>query len=598
MKFDIIYVTYNSEKWIEKCFKSICKLDYDLQKISITVVDNNSTDNTVKMLREIEKKIKNKFFDIKIISLKYNSGFGEGNNIGFKHGNSENVCFFNIDTEVYPDTLTNLEQEIENSKSEVGLWELRQFPYEHPKFYDILTGYTSWSSGAAFAMKRKLYEELKGFDPNIFMYAEDVDLSWRIRAKGYELKYCPKATIKHYSYESAGEVKPNQYFNSIINNLMLRYRFGDTKTILNGHIMLLSLMKHKGPFEHSRKELLKRYLKHFGKIYKFAKWRFENKGISKEFRPNFLAWDYEITRDGAFYENEFSKLNPLVSIIVRTCNRPSVLRETLISLKNQTYKNFEVVIVEDGKNTAEEMIKDEFSDLNVQYHYTGKNVGRSKVGNIGMELANGEYINFLDDDDLFYAEHIEALVYNIENSKYGAVYSLAYETPILIESKEPYKYKEIYHNLVYNCEFNKLILFHHNYIPIQAIMFRKSLFEKYGGFDEKLDALEDWDLWVKYALNSNYKLVKKVTSVYRVPFDKQVSQERQKSLDDSLNAVRNKHKTYLSKISVNEVALGIDNVLNSYTIKLSKESINNIEKRHPVLYKVIISAKNTLKKRI
>ncbi len=143
----------------------------------------------------------------------------------------------------------------------------RQFPYEHPKFYDILTGYTSWSSGAAFAIRRPIYEELGGFDNKIFMYAEDVDLSWRIRAKGYKLKYCPKVTIMHYAYASAGEVKPTQYLNSVINNLLLRYRYLSFKDALKGNIQVLALMRHKGPFEHSRKMLLKKYMGIFLKFH-------------------------------------------------------------------------------------------------------------------------------------------------------------------------------------------------------------------------------------------------------------------------------------------------------------------------------------------
>lgn len=53
------------------------------------------------------------------------------------------------------------------------------------------------------------------------MYAEDVDFSWRLRASDYKIKYCPTVKIMHYSYESIGAVKPAQYVNSLINNLLL-----------------------------------------------------------------------------------------------------------------------------------------------------------------------------------------------------------------------------------------------------------------------------------------------------------------------------------------------------------------------------------------
>lgn len=596
MKFDIIYVTYNSQKWIDACFESLACSNYRLDKINVYVVDNASTDNTINELKKIKQGVGRSFGRFEIIESKENLGFGKGNNLGFTKGDSEIVCFFNIDTEVFPDTLSNLKNEITMSKEEVGLWELRQFPYEHPKFYDIITGYTSWSSGAAFAMRRELYKRLNGFDEKIFMYAEDVDLSWRIRALGYKLKYCPKATITHYSYENAGEVKPNQYLNSVINNLLLRYRFGTFKEVLKGNLMLLSLMRHKGPFEHSRKMLLKKYVKHFGSIYHFRKWKRTNKNVANDFQPKFLGWDYEIIREGAFYKNEYPKNEPLVSIIVRTCGRPTILRETLISLRNQTYKNMQVVVVEDGQNISEKMIRDEFGDMNILYQATGEKVGRSKAGNIAMDTAEGKYLNFLDDDDLFYADHIEVLVKNLEESELDAAYSLAYETPIIVESKDPYVYQEVFHSLIYRQPFSKLLLFHHNFIPIQCIMFKKELFINYGGLDETLDALEDWDLWVKYALHTEFGYIPKVTSLYRVPFDRSVSAERQATLDEALSTVREKHNSYITQLSANDLAMQLQAVLDSYTLKISNEVMGKIEKRIPLLYRLILGVKSYIKK--
>lgn len=550
---DLIYVSYNSEKWIDGCFDSLMKSEYNLKDIFVYVVDNASKDNTVKKLEEKKEKIEGQLGKFEIIRSTENLGFGKANNLGFSKGNSEIVCFFNIDTELYPDTLTKLEKEIYDSSEEVGLWELRQFPYEHPKRYDILTGYTTWCSGAAFAMKRELYARIGGFDERIFMYAEDVDLSWRIRSLGYKLRYVPKATLIHYSYENAGEVKPNQYINSIVNNLLLRYRFGTLGNVVKGHMMFWGhLLKHRSIFPKARRILLKRYIAHFKDIPHFMKWRNQEgntvKGVSK-----FAGWDYEMIRDGAFHKNERPETNPLVSIIVRTCNRPKVLRECLISLRHQTYENIEIVVVEDGKNTAEEMIREEFSDLNIIYQSTGKNVGRSKAGNTAMSLAHGKYLNFLDDDDMFYADHVETLVRGIERSNNRAIYSTAFEVETTVESKDPYVYTEYDYKGVHKQPFSRPLLYHHNYIPIQCIMFEKTLFDELGGQDERLDALEDWDMWVRYATKTDFDFIFKTTSLYRVPYQKDVNAQRQKALDDALVIVREKHSTYETKLSVKDV---------------------------------------------
>ncbi len=66
-----------------------------------------------------------------------------------------------------------------------SLIEARQFPEEHPKPYDPETGLTTWASGACMLIPRRVYETIGGFDENIFMYMEDVDLSWRARGAGF-----------------------------------------------------------------------------------------------------------------------------------------------------------------------------------------------------------------------------------------------------------------------------------------------------------------------------------------------------------------------------------------------------------------------------
>jgi len=597
MNFDIIFVAYNSEKWIDNCFKSITENDYNLNKISIIVVDNNSCDDTVIKLKKIKEKIGLKFNNFKIIELKKNFGFGKGNNLGFIEGNSPYAFFLNIDTEVTRYTLKNLETSIAASSSDVGLWELRQFPYEHPKMYNPVTLETSWSSGAAFVVKREVFKSLGGFDENIFMYAEDVDLSWRIRSNGYKLKYEPSAVVYHYCYKEVNEVKPNQYYNSIINNLLLKYKFGTIKDVLCGYIMVLKLLGHKGPFAHSRKVLIKRFVKHYFQVFPFVIWNLKNKRKLKDFKPNFYGYDYEISREGAFYYNEFAKNNPCVSIIVRTCGRVNVLRETLISLTNQTYNNIEVLVIEDGKNFSEEMIKEEFPNLNILYKATGEKVGRCKAGNIGLTMASGKYLNFLDDDDVFFADHIEVLVSQLEkNNQYRIAYSLAYETPIKVTSIDPYIYTEMFHNLIYRQQFNRLLMFHHNYIPIQSIMFEKQVFLEEGGFDEKLDFLEDWDLWVRYALKNDFLHINKVTSLYRVPFDRSINAERQKKFDDALISLREKHSEYFSQVNVSFIAKELSEILDSYVIKISSEVYALIKAKRPFTSKLIVWTKNIVKK--
>ena len=551
---DIIYVAYNSEKWIDRCFSSLLRsTDFNLKEINVYVVDNASTDNTVEKLRQAKTELEESIGGFEIIESGKNLGFGRGNNLGFRKGNSDIVCFFNIDTEVLDTTLLELMKAVNESDKNTAMWELRQFPYEHPKIYDPVTQEAQWSSGAAFAIRREVYKQLGGFDEKIFMYGEDVDLSWRLRSFGWKIRYVPKSVIMHYSYEEAGVVKPLQHVYGVINNLMLRYRFGSLKDVVKGHLKFWFLMGVPSAFPHSKRMLLHQYARHFANIPHFRSRKV--KGKCKDFKPQFRMWDFSQNRQGGYYFNEILEDKPKVSVIVRTCGRPAVLRETLVSLRNQTYPNMEVVVVEDGPDVSGKMIKEEFSDLNIVYFATGEKVGRSKAGNLAMEKAEGKYRNFLDDDDLFFADHVEVLSAQLIKGENRAAYSFAFETPIEVHSKEPYEYTVRQYREVHKHEFDKVVLCHHNYIPIQSIMFEKSLFEDYGGLDENLDALEDWDLWVRYSLHTDFTCVNKTTSIYRVPHNRKINAERQKALDEALLVVRNKHKGYIQTVSVYDIAM-------------------------------------------
>lgn len=550
---DIVYVTYNSEKWIRKSIESLIHSKFDISQINVVVVDNASNDNTLVILEEVREKVIHLINSFQIIKNITNVGFGKANNIGFSLCKSDIVCFINIDTEILDDTLSILMHEIDMSDNDVAMWEFRQLPYEHPKMYDPLTGETEWASGAAFAIRHKVYEEVGGFDEQLFMYVEDVDLSWRIRSRGYKIKYVPRVRIYHYTYENGNVLKLNQQVYGLINSLLLRYRFGTIKDIVSGHLMVCKRLIHKENISGIRKAIVYAYIKHFSKVVHFYQ-RGKFKKKNSNFSPRFIGVDYTSNRFGAFYESKVPSEYPIVSVIVRTCGRPSVLRETLLSLENQTYPNVEIIVAEDGENKSEHMIRNDFQNMNIVYFATNEKVGRSKVGNLAMQKASGKYLNFLDDDDLFFADHIEVLVSELEKSSAKAAYSVGLETAIDVKSKEPYIYDVKNSRTVHHQKFDKLMICHHNYIPIQCIMFEKELFAQYGGFDESVDALEDWDLWVRFSLYTDFIYVEKTTSIYRVPFSRKTNEERQRALDDALVVMREKHKGYQRLVDVSTLA--------------------------------------------
>lgn len=548
VKFDIVIVTYNSEKWFPGFFEKLKEVDYSLSKLSFVFVDNASSDGTVKALKKYKSDLEGQLGGFQIVEQEKNLGFGKANNIGAKQAKSTKLFFLNVDTELHPETLSNLEKDVYiESSDEFVAWELRQWPYEHPKVYDPVTKETPWSSGAAVVIEKDIFESLNGFDDNIFMYGEDVDLSWRILGLGKKIKYIPSAVVTHYAYEAAGQIKPLQFYNSILIHFYLRLKFGGLKDVVKGKVMLLKLLKQPLPFKKAKYKIIGMF---FSSIVLFVKalfWNVTHRSVIRKakrgfFGIQFIDWDYSIRRKGDFYENTSLSNHPLVSVIIRSYNRePDAVRETLESLRSQTYTNFEVVIVEDGTKKVTPLIE-EFSDLNIKYYPQEENKGRSFVGNLGMKMSSGEYLNFLDDDDLFYDDHLEVLVREVtKNKAVDAVYSRAFVTPITVESFSPYKY--VTHDYRIDCDqkFNPLRLSKVNFIPIQTMLFKKELYLELGGFDESVEYLEDWDLWLRYCLNKHVIDVDKVTSVYRIPFEDSAVESRLEKFKESIDYLEKKH---------------------------------------------------------
>jgi len=462
-----------------------------------------------------------------------NVGFGRGVNALIAGTQSDYVLTINQDAYLAGDALAVLGASIRASAADIGAWELRQVPYEHPKDYNPVTQETMWLSGAACLFRRSALAEVQGFEPRIFMYGEDVDLSWRLRRRNWRILYLPRAVCAHSSYEYAHQIKPVQFAGSIVANLYLRARFGSLKDVLTGLAMLAHEWTVKEEFP-GRRSMLATALAKFAvsaPAFRAGGWR-HNSAVEL---PHFNHWDYGSRREGDFYEfpaPETVEPSPLVSILIRTHRRPWWLREALATVMHQTYANIEVIVVEDGPaGEAERICRDGEWRFPVHYLATGDKVGRSRAGNIAMATAHGEWLNFLDDDDVLFADHVEVLVREALRSRSQVVYSFAWEVPTTLQTTEPLRYREALPFARYREYFSRFALWHHDFMPIQAVMFNKTVFDTVGGFAEDMDQLEDWNLWTRFAARYDFAMVEKTTSKYRVPAEASAAGTRQDALD-------------------------------------------------------------------
>ena len=159
------------------------------------LIQDNSLD--LETTAQIERHLaaEESFVKIDVQRSGSNLGFGRGHNANAARGRAAFFFVLNQDCVLEPNVLAPLLAEAGNDDVRVAAWELRQLPYEHPKAYDPATLDTSWVSGAATLFRRSAFDAVGGFEPRIFMYGEDVDLSWRLRASGFRLRYLPHPAL-------------------------------------------------------------------------------------------------------------------------------------------------------------------------------------------------------------------------------------------------------------------------------------------------------------------------------------------------------------------------------------------------------------------
>jgi len=201
-----------------------------------------------------------------------------------------------------------------------------------------------------------------------------------------------------------------------------------------------------------------------------------------------------------------SSERPLVSIITRTKDRPQLLTNAIQSIAAQTYRPIEVVLVNDGGCDLNiEEIRSVLGDISLNYIRLEKNTGRAQAGNVGIEHAQGEYIGFLDDDDLFIPNHVAKLTDAVKNTE-GIL--VAYSGVRVVDAENATI-------KIYDEPFDLTRLRGANFLPIHAVLFSQTLVQAGCRFDESLECLEDWDFWLQVAERTHFLHVPGVSAIYR-----------------------------------------------------------------------------------
>jgi LmbE family N-acetylglucosaminyl deacetylase/glycosyltransferase involved in cell wall biosynthesis len=209
---------------------------------------------------------------------------------------------------------------------------------------------------------------------------------------------------------------------------------------------------------------------------------------------------------------------PLVSVVVRTRDRPELLAEALASVAASHYRRVEVVLVNDGGATPEVASGFPFALRRIELR---EGRGRAGAANAGLAAASGELVGFLDDDDLVYPEHYATLVDALSAATVSAAYTdaavavYALKAGESLDGRGPRGWECVERRLPYSRDFDFEVLLLDNYVPFHTLLFERRLLDRVGLFDESLPIFEDWDFLIRLAEHAPFFHLSRVTCEYR-----------------------------------------------------------------------------------
>lgn len=261
-RFSIIIVSWNALHHLKTFLPSVAATNYN--DYEIILADNASTDGSAEW-------VERNYPQVKIATFDKNYGYCGGNNRAVPHADGDILIFLNNDVEVEPKWLRPLAGMFDqNPKIAAAQPKIRSykepdyfeyagaaggyldkygFPFCRGRLFDTIEedygqydkpGPILWASGAALAIRKELFEELKGFDEDFEFHMEEIDLCWQLWNRGYEVHYCPQSVVYHLGGGSLPSDSPRKLYYNYRNNLKLLWKnYSDRSLVVRFPVRLL-----------------------------------------------------------------------------------------------------------------------------------------------------------------------------------------------------------------------------------------------------------------------------------------------------------------------------------------------------------------------
>lgn len=477
--FSVVMPVYNRERYVREAIESVlAQSDPDFE---LLVVDDGSTDSSLAIIRSIDDP------RLRLICTDHGGG-AAARNYGIEAARGEFIIWVDSDDRQAYGALTALREasqafpdadvlygdlEVFDDIQPSKLWRT-----QYPDFYGqsllpiLIRGNCLPNPGTA--VRRALYAQYGGYD-TAFVRCHDFQM-WTRLADSARFKKVEAVLCQWRQHgESLSSAKTRAFEAKVARDMFDRYPVeriypdlpgGDEGRAL-GLVRLSETLEELGEFAAALRTA------HEAQVY----------GANVTGRIQVLE-----DTVGTDYE-------PTFSVIVTTFNRPDLLEDALASLEHQTFRDFEIILVNDRGMPVEALLAP--LSVPVSYLRKGRNQGLSAARNSALRLARGRYVTYLDDDDLYRPHHLAQLAHALRLTPDAVVYT---GVEYVIERLEDGKRHEIERLQPYRHErFDSQRLFVQNYIPVNTFAHPRVVLASIGGFDESLTAFEDWDLLLHLA---------------------------------------------------------------------------------------------------
>lgn len=500
-KLSIVICTRNRPQAIDDCVKALMN-SYD-KDFELIVVDNAPDDDST------EQVIK-KYSGVKYVKEPL-KGLDVARNTGARYASHNIVAYTDDDVIVEPNWSGLLKTMFRDPKTmavtglviPVSLNTKAQYTFEKdwgfnkgyspkvfgPVYFDanVNIGVPAWDvgAGANMAFRREIFDLVGWFDERLDVGASgcsgDSEFWYRIMAEGYQCNYYPQLFVYHQHRDEMASLK-SQIFNYMrgqVSSIFVQYE--------NYH--------HSGDLFRLKKSLPNYYAK---RMYQAVKYLSRSSFLNtvNEIHGCISGWLFyrkhrNVTREGSLLylkslkENAIVDEHTIVSVVIPCYNHGQYLSQAIESVLNQTYRNTEIIVVDDGSTDNTKSVCKSYP--NVKYVRTER-LGLSGARNTGIRYCTGNFLVFLDADDYLYPDAFKInLKYFTENCKVvfvsGSHDKVDNEGNFLPTAKPAERWAENYEGLLNG-----------NYIAMEAtVLYRRELFYSFF-FDPQLKACEDYDL--------------------------------------------------------------------------------------------------------